>query len=212
MKTQLSAQRSGAELEKQNNQKTTSKPNAVASGWKGEIRLPVNMVPFTALYDPQPYFDLVAIEIVQRCAVRQDNVALAGIEILEALGGAVGKAGYLSHALYKPFIGVECLFCFGGGGHTHLPAVETQLVPYGGAVSGGDDNVVVDIGAVGGVKAFFDLLSCLTAHICCGNLRKLVMTSLSTVIYKALMYMTLVSVVIQNHALNQEVISLPLIV
>lgn len=73
----------------------------------------------------------MAVEVVEGGTVGEDSVALAGIEIFKALGGAAGKPCYLAKALCQLFIAVEGFKSLRGGAHGHVLAVETHGVPDG---------------------------------------------------------------------------------
>ena len=97
------------------------------TGWTDFTLYELVLWPKTARgYKPRAVFGLVlsvAVEVVHRGGVGEHHVALAGVEIGKALGGAAGQTRDLPQALDKPGVLVQGVHGLRGGGHAHLPAV-----------------------------------------------------------------------------------------
>ena len=69
----------------------------------------------------------MTVEVIQRRAVGENNVALARIEILEAFRRTSGKTCYLAEALCKLRVGVERIHSLRRGAHRHVFAARRSL-------------------------------------------------------------------------------------
>ena len=100
----------------------------------------------------------MAIIIIQRGAVGQNDVAFAGVHILEALHRSARKADYLPKALCELRVSFQRGHSLLRGAHGHGAPAELELVPYRGAVAPGNHDIVARVGAVLRVLPGVDLL------------------------------------------------------